>query len=252
MATASPVNRKGELGERVTVALGWEVAVSATVPAVQTLVARAFGQDVVVAGVERLAPWWVWRVELGGDAGGHRSAIVKGLRADAGGWRSDPSQVLTERASLEFLAEVGLAVAPRLLAVDQAERLLLLLEDLAPRAPLSEALGAGDPEAMTGLRAFARVMGELHAGTVGREGGYYRRRAELGPVDPLVDRRRVLAAPRAWSLPQVDVLGVAAGGAVEADMACAGRVLFDDGPFVAFSNGDAGANNFLVDGATAG
>lgn len=216
-------------------------------PAVQKLVAATFGGDVGVGRIERLAPWWVWRVELSGGTGVARSVIAKGLRVDAGGRRGDLSQLLTERASLEFLAELELAVAPRLLGADH-EAGLVLLEDLTPRAALSELLRAGGPEAMRGLRAFARTKGALHAGTVGRDGLYYRRRARLGPVDPSRDRHRVLSEPATWSLPAVDVLGVGTGWGVEADVARAGRALFEEGPFVAFSNGDPGANNFLVEG----
>jgi hypothetical protein len=42
----------------------------------------------------------------------------------------DPRQVLTEKAALEFLAELDLQIAPRLLAGDVAAN-LLVLQDLA-------------------------------------------------------------------------------------------------------------------------
>ena len=69
-------------------------------------------------------------------------------RADGHGVRTDPAKVATERAAIEYLADLGLDVVPRLLAADE-EANLLVLEDLHPAAPLSDDV---TPE---GLRAFA-------------------------------------------------------------------------------------------------
>jgi len=77
----------------------------------------------------------------------------------------DPQQVLTEQAALEFLAELGVQITPRLLASDIGAN-ILVLEDLAPRVPLAAILQSADSEkAKVGLSAFARALGELSAAT---------------------------------------------------------------------------------------
>jgi len=192
--------------------------------------------------VERIEPWWVWRVHL--DSG--RSVIVKRLRDDPAGLRTDPARTRTERASLEFLAGLGVEVGPALLAADEAAG-VLVLEDLAPRVALFDLLRDGDPAASAGLRAFAIAMGRLHAATAGHADEYYARRARFGPIDRNRDHRRVLGEASRLAPISFAEFGVDLRAGAEAELAEARRLLFDRGPFIAFSNGDAGANNFLVD-----
>src|SRR5688500_3248783 len=104
--------------------------------ALATLLADRFGVSVQVSRLKRIAPWFVVRCHLAESSSRlPRSVIVKGLREDASGTRVDPRQVLTEQAALEFLAELGLSIAPRLIASDLGAN-LLVLQDLAPRVPL--------------------------------------------------------------------------------------------------------------------
>lgn len=202
----------------------------------------AFDGPVDVERVERVEPWWVWRVHLVSG----RTVIVKRLRDDPDGLRTDPARTLTERASLEFLAGLGVDVGPALLAVDEAAG-VLVLEDLAPRVSLFDLLRDGDPVAAVGLRAFARAMGALHAATAGHADEYYARRSRLGPINRDRDHRRVLGEASRLVPISFAEFGVDLRAGAEAELAEARRLLFDRGPFIAFSNGDAGADNFLVD-----
>jgi hypothetical protein len=156
--------------------------------------------------------------------------------------------VLTEQAALEFVAELGLNLAPRLLASD-VEVGVLVLEDLAPRIPLSEVLRKEDPSAgKPGLSAFARALGTLNAASSGHEAFYYERRRALGPVDPWQERLRFVTGRWTETRAHMELLGVAPSLRAEGELADALKELSEPGPFLAFSNGDAGANNFLLNG----
>ncbi len=194
--------------------------------------------------MERLEPWWLWRVHL--VQGG--SVIVKRLRDDPDGLRAERARTLTERASLEFLAGLGVDIGPALLAVDEQAG-VLVLEDLAPRVALVDLLRAGDPFAAEGLSAFAGAMGALHASTAGHADEYYARRARLGPVNRDRDHRRVLGEASRLVPISFAEFGVDLRAGADAELAEARRLLFDRGPFIAFSNGDSSADNFLLDAA---
>src|SRR5215212_1868288 len=132
--------------------------------ALETLLSEVFGVRVHVSCLDRVTPWYVVRCHLEGVSSSlPKSVIVKGLREDPNGFRMDPQQVLTEKAALEFLAELGVQITPRLLASDIGAN-ILVLEDLAPRIPLAAILQSADSEqAKVGLSAFARALGELSA-----------------------------------------------------------------------------------------
>jgi hypothetical protein len=191
-----------------------------------------------------LEPWSVLRAQLA--PGPPSSVIVKWLRDDPRGLRTDPAQQLTEFAALRFASDLGLHLSPRALAADLPAS-VLVLEDLAPRVPLAAILASrpGDPAAAAGLVEFAATTGRLHAATAGHDEPYYRRRLEHGPVDPVVERRRFFT-PWADVRALADSLDVAFTGPVEGDIARAIAELTEPGSFLAFSNGDAGVNNFLV------
>jgi len=120
--------------------------------------------------------------------------------------------------------------------------------------PLSDLLQRPEPNpARAGLQLFARTLGLLAASTVGRKDAYYGRRRALGPVEPAADRDLYGGAwgdsAAKWpdTSKHAEALGVAPSRMAEAEMAEVFGVLAEPGAFLAFSNGDAGANNFLVD-----
>lgn len=215
----------------------------------EALLSSALGGAVEISASERLAPWFVHRCYLASTrAGLPRSVIVKALREHPDGFRTDPRQVLTELAALEFLADLGLDLAARVLASD-ADADVLVLEDLAPRVPLAATLESDDEvRASLGLSAFARALGKLHAGTVGHDATYYARRGSLGPVDPQLERERFMGWGWNETRRCAEALGVAFSARVESEIESIFSALADPGPFLAFSNGDSGANNFLIDG----
>jgi hypothetical protein len=171
---------------------------------------------------------------------------VKWLRDDPGGARADPAQVATEQAALEFLAAIGFPHAPRLIAADR-DAGVLALEDLAPREPLSALLRARPPAALARERlAFARVTGALNAATAGKSAAYERLRGRFGDFDPLAGRTHGLGPTWRATEDDLSALGLARSHAVEHDIEVVIATLRHPGPFLAFSNGDCEANNFLV------
>lgn len=199
--------------------------------------------------------WSVARCTISpGVSGFGESVIIKWLRDDPNGFRVDAAQLLTERAALEFLASAAPGQGPRLLATDAATT-LLVLEDLQPRTSLYDLLdGPPSAAATVGLRAFARAMGGLGAATSGVGENYYLRRRELGPVEPIRDR---LGDPGIdggfedrWldTLATAETWGLKVPDRVSTDVEAAIVELAEPGPFLAFSNGDPGENNFLVSG----
>ena len=142
------------------------------------------------------------------------------------------------------MKELRPGIAPDLLGASDG---VLVLEDLHPRRPLLELIASDDPGWPAGLDRFARTIGRLHADTVGRAGDYYGHRARLGPVDRGRELLR-FCEPR----PDLDELSrrldAPIGAPTSVDLRRATAELESPGAFLAFSNGDSGANNFLVDG----
>lgn len=214
----------------------------------ESLFSRAYGVPVKMSRTERIEPWYVVRCYLIESAPElPNSVIVKSLREHPTGFRTDPQQVCTEKVALEFLADLDLDFAPRVLISDLEEG-ILVLEDLAPRIPLAEILRDDNLErAKHGLAAFARSLAELHASTIGHADDYYAKRRTLGPVDAQVERRRFIGWGWNETRQYVEAIGVSWTDRAEKEMASIVATLDDPGVFLAFSNGDAASNNFLVD-----
>ena len=219
---------------------------------IEALLSASYGTPVLVRAVDRLEPWSVLRCRLTARSPDvPASVVVKWLRDNRDDMRTDPAQLLTERAALEFVAELDPALAPRLLAADTAlmdpHGSILVLEDLAPREPLREVLQRDGPERAAGLlRSFARALGRLHAVSAGQADAYYSRQSRLGPVDRRADIERFLGGWRAGVQRMADAGAVMTGAAVH-ELAGILTELASPSAFLAFSNGDPGVNNYLVD-----
>ncbi|NKB67489.1 MAG: hypothetical protein GKR89_10540 [Candidatus Latescibacteria bacterium] len=212
---------------------------------VEILLAKTFRAPVEITRTERIAPWFVVRCFTASpSAAVPPSVVVKTLRD---GPRSQPEQLLTEQAALEFVAELGPDLAPRLLA-SHIQAGLLVLEDVAPRRPLAEiVLDDNADEAAAGLIDFARALGTLNAHSSGRQDAYYTRRRALGPVDPLADRQwRWHPSKLHHALSSFQALGMAPSTQAKTELDQALAELLEPGPFLAFSNGDPGENNYLL------
>jgi hypothetical protein len=173
--------------------------------------------------------------------------VVKWVRDHTPPSGTPDGRLRTEVAALRFLADdLGLALAPRVLAAD-LDAGLVVLEDLAPRVALDVLLRRDGAAAHAGrLAAFARARGELGAATAGHDGAYYARRAALGPVNRTADRHGRYAPLRDKGRGHADALGVPIAGPAGAELADALAELHEPGPFLALSNDDAEANNALV------
>ena len=214
---------------------------------VEALLTKTFGSAVTITQAVRLLPWFVVRCQLASRCEQVPPTVIVKLLRD-GPSRAHPLQVCTEQAALEFVAELGLGLTPRLLASDLGTR-LLITEDLAPRIPLAEVLQGEDTGlAAEGLKAFARALGMLHAGSSGHASAYYSRRRALGPVDPKEDLEWFVV--RRWdeARARLAALGAVPSQRAEAELAAALDALRAPGGFLGFSNGDAEANNYLVCG----
>ena len=214
---------------------------------IEALLTRALAAPLKIERTTRLSPWFVARCYLASASRAVPvSVIVKGLRDDSRGWRCDPVQVRTERAALEFLERLGSGLAPRLLASDLDAR-LLVLEDLSPRIPLREVLeGTDAPATSQGLRAFSKTLGRLHATSSGRDAEYYALRSALGPVDEMRARMPFTSAHWKEVSDLATSLGVPPPARTGIEFSDVLSQLAEPGAFLAFSNGDAATNNYLV------
>jgi len=196
--------------------------------------------------LEPIGPWAVTRCHLATDGDAPRSVVVKWLRDDPRGLRTDRRQVATERAALEFLEEIGFASAPRLIASDLGAA-VLILEDLAPRVALADRLRA---EGSSGLEreliAFARALGELGAATAGRQAAFEAHRARYGPADPAAERPRGFGPQWPSARARLAASGLELPPPADAELAAVAETLASPGPLWTLGNGDPAPNNFLV------
>lgn len=218
------------------------------VDALQNLLTDFYASPVTVDHWKQIEPWAVARVWLRRDTVAlPRSVVVKWIpdgqrEALTASWR-----LRTELAALQFLEDdLGIGLAPRVIAADTALR-FLVLEDLAPRVPLDQLLRRDGAAAHSDrLAAFARARGALSAATAGRAETYYARRAVMGPVDTAADRTGRLAQLWEGAIEQASVLGVPLGSRAAHELTAVMGELASPGPFLALSNGDAEANNLLL------
>ncbi|MGA7670986.1 MAG: hypothetical protein WBW04_11240, partial [Nitrolancea sp.] len=91
----------------------------------------------------------------------------------------DDERGFSDWASLQFLTQIGCAVAPHFYAGDDAAR-FLVMEDLGASRSLEQIFGERDEVAvLAALRALAVTMARLIVGTVGLESRYVRLRRVL-------------------------------------------------------------------------
>jgi aminoglycoside/choline kinase family phosphotransferase len=214
--------------------------------ALQALLTDLCGAPVAVERWERLEPWAIARVLLEG-AGAGRTAIVKWVRTGTAQARTEPWRLHAELAALQFLSDdLGLALAPRVIAADLSAG-FLVLEDLAPRVALDGLIRRDGAAACLELLAvFARARGELSAATAGRAGTYHARCATLGFPAPPGEAEGRLA--RLWDHGREDAaaLGAPIAGSAASELIAALEELNAPGPFLALIHGDAESNNILV------
>ncbi|WP_405691432.1 hypothetical protein [Streptomyces sp. NBC_00057] len=214
--------------------------------AVEALLTDRYSSPVEVDAWERLEPRAVARATLRGVAA-PRTVVVKWVRGHPSETRTEPWRLRSELATLRFLSDdLGLTLAPRVIAADLSEG-LMVLEDLAPRTALDHLLRRDGAAAHSDrLAVFARAYGELNAATVGYADTYRARRASLGTSNPEADHVGWFAQLRDEAHGHTAVPGAAITGRAEIELNAALTELSEPGPFLALSNGDAETNNILL------
>jgi hypothetical protein len=181
-----------------------------------------------------------------------RTAILKRPRQDRQGRdrrEGEPGWAAfgLELASLEYLADMPVPVAPRLLGAD-VQAGVLVMEDLPAGPSLADSLLLGDrAAARTGLVAYATALGSVHAWSMGRTAGFEQARDRYSPA----------AGSRSWWLARIErgrghflrassVLGLATTG-VDAEIT--GLIGMLDGPrYRSFVHGDLCPDNVRLTG----
>uniref|UniRef100_UPI0018925A75 phosphotransferase n=1 Tax=Catenulispora pinisilvae TaxID=2705253 RepID=UPI0018925A75 len=188
----------------------------------------------------------------GSDLGGaDLTVIVKWVRTGVDRARSERWRLGTEAAALRFLSEnLGLAIAPRVIAED-ADAGFLVLEDLAPRVALDLLICRDGAAAHhERLAVFARALGELGAGTAGREELYRTRSSAVGSAgsvgSPSSGAQDRFAGLWERAHDAASALEAPIGGSAASELTAGLDELSTPGAFRALSNGDAESNNILI------
>lgn len=217
--------------------------------AIETLLTASCGARAVIGRVEPLHHPWVLRAHVAEAPGLPGTVIVKCLRPEGYGLRSAGELARCEHAALTFIADdLGLGLAPRLYAASPDSR-LLVMEDLHPQTELAGQLRRDGltPVLDDELTAFARSAGELAAASVGRAALFDVRRTALGTgAGQLDDGEHAHIGLWRNGLAGAAAFGVPLTAAAEHDLAAAVAELADPGPFLALTNGDTEAHNFLT------
>jgi hypothetical protein len=148
---------------------------------------------------------------------------------------------LDEQAGSEFLTRRGLALGPRLLAVDAEAHLLVLEEE--PGRSLETLLKGEDPRAATaGVLDTARLAGQLHTRTLGAQAEYDLVRQALPPRPGRVrvEEARALLEHEQRLGRWLEAVGVEAAPGAHTELERVARALADPGPFLAFTHGEVG------------
>ena len=165
---------------------------------------------------------------------------MEGVRGWPARARTEPWRLRAELAALQFLSDdLGLALAPRVIAADVAAG-FLVLEDLAPRVALDRLIRRdGAAACLELLAAFARARGELSAATAGQAETYQARCAALGFPAPGGDAEGRLAGPWDQGHEDATALGAPIAGPAASELTAVLEELNAPGPFLALSHGDA-------------
>jgi hypothetical protein len=150
-----------------------------------------------------------------------------------------PVRGFDDWAGVEYLTGRGLEVVPRFLAGD-VDGTFFLQEDPGPGRTLEELLRGRDGRAATGgLLATARMLGQLHASTLGAQGGYERVRQALPPRPERVrlDEARWLLEHESRLQHWPAALGTRLGPGTHEDLEALARDLADPGALLTFTHG---------------
>lgn len=195
----------------------------------------------------------VWRCAVrNGPATAPASVIIKRARAwdgvtydpDSNQPSSSAAHFFNDWAGLQLLSEVAGAdsIAPRFYGGDRAAG-LFVIEDLGAGVSPDQALLGDDPAAAeANLMALARMLGHMHAATIGWHEHFVRMRAALGPYDPGDQGYRWLAD---GFLSTTTALDLPLRSGVAAELETLPDALANPGPFLAYTHGDPCPDNWV-------
>ena len=219
------------------------------------LVRRLFGREVSIGAVEFPGAWAVARLRL--EHAPMASVVVKWLRSDPGGWRTDPRQQFTEAAALRYLHTLCPGLVPQVLGSEFDHPLekttrdgILILEDLDPRISLYAAIRQlGVDKTEQARRSFLMAGARLITATVGREPEVRKLLGDNASIDPEHGRVRPLGKPWPRMRAMIEGFGVSVSPAADAEYQRLYAYFAEPGAFLTLSNGDMATNNYLVDPA---
>ncbi|GAB3758222.1 hypothetical protein [Microlunatus parietis] len=202
----------------------------------ERLLAAAFGENVRIVGAVDLGDDWAPVQRLSLDNG--TTVVVKTRREVAGPWGDDAAALDNERRGIALVTELGVDIAPRLLAADESH---ILMTDVGTGPSVQDVLlGGTTADATDGLVALARSAGILHATSVGLEPPWRNRTTFLDRAFEYWPELRQAAAGLDFPAP----LGVSA------DLEALDSALADP-RFRVFVQGDLGPNNAVLSGGRA-
>lgn len=214
---------------------------------VESLIRRTFSGEARAVSYQHPGDWAVARVQLVGAE--LESAVLKWVRSDRNGWRTEPQRLITEVIGLQFVHELAPGLVPQVLGfeLNDQDGGIVLLEDLTPRIPLYAAIRDRGAAATTAVRgAFARAMGRLAACTAGHDHEFGRRLGSDVAGSPDASRVGVLGQPWARMRPLIESFGVSVSAEAEHERSRLHALLAEPGPFLTLSNGDMATNNFMI------
>lgn len=160
--------------------------------------------------------------------------------------RGAPQRFLNEWAALSFLHEIGVRVAPAVLAADQ-DRGFLVLEDLGDLPDLQSVLfGADGGEARRGLVELGRLMGEMQAASHGLEARFLLAQEALGTGSPRCDSTVDQRERKDLFHGCLEALGIPMASRFWVGVVDIESAIHDGSPFWSFIHADAGPQNLLV------
>ncbi|MFD0559052.1 hypothetical protein FB566_5013 [Stackebrandtia endophytica] len=216
---------------------------------IEALLTDSFGTRVTIERIEPLDRPWVMRAHLTDESGLPDTVIVKCARTRGYSLRSAGELMRCEHAALAFIPEdLHQDVAPRLFGASPDSR-LLVMEDLLPRVELTEWLrrDGHTPATEIELTAFASSLGELAAASVGHAALFDARRTALGSdAARLSDVKHPHTGLWRSGVTHANSLGSPLSNAAVRDLDAAVAELAAPGPFLALTNGDAEAHNFMT------
>ena len=220
----------------------------------ERVLSAAFGGAVQLDAGEALRErTHVWRcMVLNGPAGVPASVIVKRARSwdgtayepDSTEPRSAAAHFFNDWAGLQLLSQAAGAdkIAPRFYGGDRAAG-IFVIEDLGEGSSPDQALLGDDPSAAeANLLELARMLGRMHAATIGWNERFVQMRKALGPYTPGDQGYRWLAD---GFLSTAAALGVPLRSGAAAELETVINALANPGPFLAYTHGDPCPDNWI-------